>query len=49
MTGHTSDEAVRNSVAGQEHPLIEKPFTSDFLVRLVRQSLDAGPRRGSST
>jgi len=49
MTGYTSDEAMRNSVAGQGHPLIEKPFTSEVLVRRVRQSLDADPRRASST
>jgi two-component system, cell cycle sensor histidine kinase and response regulator CckA len=48
MTGYTSDEAMRDSAVGQGHPLIEKPFTADALVRRVRQSLDAGARREAS-
>ena len=48
MTGYTSDEALRNSALGGEHSLIEKPFTSDLLVRRVRQAVDAAARPSTS-
>ena len=41
MTGYTSDESARRTVSLRGHPLIEKPFTADLLVRRVREALDA--------
>jgi len=41
MTGYTSDESVRRTATLRGHPLIEKPFTADLLVRRVREALDA--------
>ena len=40
MTGYTGDEAVRGALP-LDHPLIEKPFTAELLVRRVRQALDS--------
>ena len=41
MTGYTSDESARRTALLRGHPLIEKPFTADLLVRRVRAALDA--------
>ena len=41
MSGYTDDDIIREGVAEAEIAFLQKPFTSDILVRKVRETLDA--------
>jgi FixJ family two-component response regulator len=43
MSGYTDDSIVRHGVREAEMAFFQKPFTSDTLVRKVREVLDAQP------
>jgi hypothetical protein len=43
--GYASAEQVDRSALLRSHPLIEKPFSSDLLVRRVRETLDEALQR----
>jgi CheY-like chemotaxis protein len=45
MTGYANAEQVDRSALLRAHPLIEKPFTSDLLVRRIREALDGARQR----
>ena len=41
MSGYTDDDIIREGVAGSEIAFLQKPFTSDILLRKVRETIDA--------
>jgi two-component system cell cycle sensor histidine kinase/response regulator CckA len=45
MTGYANAEQVDRSALLRAHPLIEKPFSSDLLVRRIREALDGARQR----
>jgi PAS domain S-box-containing protein len=42
MSGYTNTAIVQNRVLGRDTPFIQKPFTSEMLLRKVRSVLDSG-------
>jgi two-component system cell cycle sensor histidine kinase/response regulator CckA len=40
ISGYTNDEIMRRGVGGLDAPVVRKPFTSDDLMRKVREVLD---------
>ncbi len=40
MTGYSKDAMARRKIANGPHHLLQKPFTPDVLIRMVRQILD---------
>jgi FixJ family two-component response regulator len=41
ISGYTNDEIVRRGISRRETAFIQKPFTSDDLMRKVREVLDS--------
>ena len=41
ISGYTSDEIVRRGITGTDAALVQKPFTSEDLMRKVREVLDS--------
>ncbi len=41
ISGYTDDDIIREGIAESEIAFLQKPFTSDILVRKVRETLDA--------
>ena len=49
MSGYTRDTRADCSTVNTSHPLLQKPFTPDELLRTVRQILDGAQQRESPT
>ena len=47
ISGYTNDEVTRRGVSRGEAAFIQKPFTSEELMRRVREVLDATPVSGA--
>ena len=43
ISGYTNDEVLRRGVHGATASFLHKPFTTDDLMRRVREVLDATP------
>ena len=43
MSGYTAETFVRRGILESDIPFVEKPFTSDVLLRKVREVLDSRP------
>ncbi|HEU4643337.1 MAG TPA: response regulator [Gemmatimonadaceae bacterium] len=44
MSGYTDDVLVHRGVSDAVHTVLQKPFTTEALVRTLREALDAAPR-----
>ena len=40
MSGYTDDEVIKQGISGSEIAFLQKPFTSELLVRKVRETID---------
>ncbi|HEX6104616.1 MAG TPA: response regulator [Gemmatimonadales bacterium] len=48
VSGYSNDEVLRRGISGAETAFLQKPFTSEELMRRVRQVLDAAPAGATS-